>query len=74
MKQLPAHKPTTDGIKFGIKSPCNHPAFKAEGDDRTTIMTSTNWKKKQVMLAAIQKTAKNLLESIKNRAKNTLAM
>lgn len=72
MKQLPAHKPTTD-LKFGIKSPCNHPAFKAEGD-RTTIMTSTNWKKKQVMSAAIQKTAKNLLESTKNRAKNTLAM
>lgn len=44
-------------LKFGIKSLCNHPAFKAEGD-RTTIMNSINWKKKQVMSAAIQKTAK----------------
>lgn len=44
-------------LKFGMKSLCNHPAFRAKGD-RTTIMTSINQKKKQVMSAAIQKTAK----------------
>lgn len=55
-------------LKFGMKSLCNHPAFKAE-DDRTTIMTSINRKKKQVMPAAIQKTEK----IYKDRAKNTLA-
>lgn len=44
-------------LKFGIKSLCNHPAFKAEGG-RTTIITFINWKKKEVMSAAIQKTAR----------------
>lgn len=60
-------------LKFGIKSLCNHPAFKTEGD-RTIIMISINWKKKQVNVNSYPKDSKNLLGPTKDRAKNTLAL